>query len=49
MRTLTTLIVVGFFLLPGCTAFESEGDVEQDVVIDVLRGCTDENLSLIHI
>ena len=43
MRTLTTLIVVGLFLLPGCTYFEGDEGIEEDIVIDVIRGCTDEN------
>ena len=42
MRTLTALMVVGLLLFPGCTYFESEDGFEEDVIVDIVRGCTDE-------
>ena len=42
MRTLTALMVVGLLLFPGCTYFESEEGIEEDVIVDIVRGCTDE-------
>ena len=42
MRTLTALMVVGLLLFPGCTYFESDEGIEEEVIVDIVRGCTDE-------
>ena len=60
MRTLVALIVAGLFLMPGCTYLEDDSAVEDQIVVDLVQGCTDEtaenynqsaeeDLSLIHI
>ena len=48
MRALAALIVVVFVLMPGCTYFEGEEAVEQDIVVDAIRGCTDETACLLY-
>ena len=42
MRALAALIVVVFVLMPGCTYFDGEEAVEENIVVDTIRGCTDE-------
>ena len=43
MRALTALMVVGLFLLPGCTYFAGEDVPEGDAILDIVKGCTDES------
>ena len=41
MRSLATLLVVGLFLFPGCTYLEGEESIPDEIVTEVIRGCTD--------
>ena len=41
MRSLTALLVVGLFLFPGCTYLEGEESVVDEIVTEVVLGCTD--------
>ena len=36
-------MVVGLFLLPGCTYFAGEDVPEGDAILDIVKGCTDES------
>ena len=42
MRVMAVLLMVGLMLSPGCL-FEDEAFPEEETVIEVARGCTDEN------
>ena len=42
MRVMAVLLMVGLMLSPGCL-FEDEAFPEEETVIEITRGCTDEN------
>ena len=42
MRVMAVLLMVGLMLSPGCL-FEDDALPEEEIVIDAVRGCTDEN------
>ena len=43
MRTLAALLLAGLFILPGCTYFEEGESESEDIVAEIVRGCTDED------